>query len=117
MAITIEVSLWVEGMHFWKKAPEKVSYLRFPHRHRVKVVAGVEVAETDREVEFYTLQHEIRMAVQDLYEDETLPYDLHNFGERSCEQIAIDILKKVQTPLSYVSVSEDDENRSIVTKE
>lgn len=115
MAITIEVSLWVEGLHFWKNAPPKVHFLKYPHRHRMKIAAGIKVKSTNREIEFYMLQEEVRIAIDKLY-DKDLLSGLYLFGERSCEDIAREIMGKVQTHLDYVEVSEDDENRAIVTR-
>ena len=115
MEITVEVTLWVDGIHFWKGAPPWISFLKHPHRHRMQIIAGVDVTRPDREVEFYSLQIEIKDALDALYGKDAY-MSAYLFGERSCETIAQEILDEVGTRLDYVSVSEDGENRAIVTR-
>jgi len=106
----IKTQVWTTlefvAFHAWKNAKGKEAYLRFKHRHKFYLKAGVFVTGLDREVEFINLQEKIQAYIRKKYEYKT--------GEWSCEMIATDILK--QFDLDEVSVSEDGENGSTATR-
>jgi hypothetical protein len=111
--ITKEVycSLQVEGLHCWPGCPiEEVSYLRDPHRHLFHIKAYVSVTHGDRDVEFIVLKHWIQDYLKGGYYDDAL--HLHDFGSRSCEMIAEELIHEFG--LSRCEVSEDGENGAVL---
>ena len=91
------------GFHHWPNAPKEVDYLRHPHRHEFTIKVCVQVLHSDREVEFHTLQREIRA----LFRTE------HDFGASSCEHIAKDMVDQLYDAgyrPEWVEVWEDGEN-------
>lgn len=106
-------TLSVEGTHNWPGCdiPE-VDYLRLPHRHLFGIKATTIVDHADRNVEFIELKHKIQDYLKATYYDETKR--LHVFGHRSCEMIAKELMDVFD--LCEVSVDEDNENGSILTK-
>ena len=57
---SVQRKIWVTfsktGMHRYPEAPEDVSYLRHPHRHKFLFKATVTVEHDDREIEFHQMQ-------------------------------------------------------------
>lgn len=100
---TIMVSHRQIGFHWWPGAPEEVAYLAHPHRHLFLMVASFEVQHSDRQLEFHTVQTAIREQFK----------DVHDFGPRSCEDIARelgDALASMGMPPEWVEVYEDEEH-------
>jgi hypothetical protein len=99
------------GFHRWPDAPSEVKYLRDNHRHEFHVKVTVQVGHNDRDVEFITL----RERVDELFSGGS---SIHQFGAKSCEMIAEDIISFVEADGTYkihsVEVSEDGENGAIV---
>ncbi len=99
------------GFHRWPQAPDSVKYLRDVHRHEFYIKVTSSVAHNNRDVEFITL----REAVDSMFSGGS---SIHNFGEKSCEMIAEDIISFVEADGTYkiysVEVSEDGENGAIV---
>ena len=104
MKTIVWVSTIFEGFHRWVNAPDDVSFLRDYHRHVFEVKLGIEVSNTDREIEFFQLKRKVDGFILDNYEG-------HQF-EFSCEQIAEVLLKEFKA--NFVEVSEDGENGAIV---
>ena len=104
--VTIFCSLSIEGIHSWPDCPiEEVSYLRNPHRHMFNIKAYKEVTHLDRDIEFIWLKHRIKEYLTRTYPDGQL-------GARSCEMLALELIKEFN--LSSCEVNEDGENGSIV---
>jgi hypothetical protein len=100
-------SLHFEATHCWPECPfEEVAYLRVPHRHMFHIVAYVPVHHDDRDVEFIMLKHKIEKYLRSTYPQ-------HDFGSKSCEMIAKELIG--QFSLSGCNVSEDGENGAMVT--
>ena len=111
----IEIHYWIceyiAGEAF-AKAPDEVSFLRYPHRHMFKCKAEIEVKHNDRELEFFM--------VKKFLEEETKrcldPHYASSFrSSSSCEVMAMHFLTILR--LKYgknrkikVEVWEDGEN-------
>ncbi len=109
----VKVKLEVPGFHYWKNAPDKVSFLRLLHRHLFKIEVIVEVVHGNRDVEFFILQSDITPFFANF---ETLGCAI-DFGQRSCEQIAEELfnfLVKQKYKVEQVEISEDGENSGFV---
>lgn len=105
--------LMIEGLHFWKDAPEKVEFLRNKHRHTFYIEVKVKVDHADRQIEAITLKHNILKLL-----DETFPrfypykeplhfITAYDFASLSCESLAQFILDKL--PADSVLILEDNE--------
>lgn len=123
----------VPGFHRWENAPEKVKFLRNYHRH-LFVIESLVYIEKDRQVEFFMLQEKVKKLIA-LYienqEEETKNFDWNEFQEltgineevlviNSCEDFATWLVGKLEQTYGtecsiMVSVSEDNENKSIVS--
>jgi hypothetical protein len=93
----------VPGFHYWPGAPDEVSYLAHRHRHLFMVIVSVTVGHDNREVEFHTLQGDVRSQFSDNMD----------FGARSCEMIAKDLIGKLEASgyrVAWAEVWEDGEN-------
>lgn len=100
-------SLQYEATHCWPECPfDAVSYLRSPHRHMFHITAYVAVYHDDRNVEFILLKHRIENYL-------SITYPHHDFGSKSCEMIARELIERFE--LSACNVSEDGENGSFVS--
>lgn len=100
-------TLQFEATHNWPGCPfEEVKYLRDPHRHVFHIKAYKLVTHSDRDVEFIMLKHMIQNYLNDQYPS-------HEFGAKSCEMLAHDLIERFE--LSRCEVSEDNENGAIVT--
>jgi hypothetical protein len=94
--------------HSWPGCPfEDVAFLRVPHRHVFHIKAYKQVSHTDRDVEFIKLKMDIERYLQ-------FRYPMGDFGSKSCEMLAKELILKFE--LSKCEVSEDNENGSLVTK-
>jgi len=105
---TVMVTHRVPGFHYWPGAPPEVSYLSHRHRHMFLIIASVVVSHSNREVEFHTLQNDVRRSFRD---------DGHDFGSRSCEMIARELASHLGSQgyvVSWVEAWEDGENGSRV---
>lgn len=108
------VRFQVEGIHFWPDAKTKlpeVAYLSLPHRHVFHIEAYKPVTHDDRDVEIIMFKRELADYFKRNYWDE--PLRLCNFGARSCETIAKDLVEAYD--LFIVEVLEDGENGACVT--
>jgi hypothetical protein len=111
----IIVQVRVPGLHKWPAAPEEVKFLRNAHRHTFTFKVQACIKE-DRELEFFLMQRSVRSYLYGYYEmDENLKGDMLNFGERSCETLATELLNRF--PEAYAcEVWEDNENGSRVER-
>lgn len=111
---TIWVTTRFTALHYWKDAPDEVSFLRHPHRHEFHVKLEVEVTSLDREIEFFILKKWL--------DEEVKQYQLNGVYEYSCEQFALlilsrykDIHARYKEIFISVTVSEDGENGATVS--
>lgn len=104
----IQMSVWVTGSfigwHKWLQAPDEVSYLRYPHRHKFNWKAEVFVnPNKDRALEFHLVQQAICTPLNKL--------DVSDSG--SCESIAKAISDVIWKYIGHydhtVTVDEDGE--------
>lgn len=110
LAASIEVGILVTAIHQWPEAHALRGYLAHPHMHDFRISVGVKVDHADREIEFHDLRDSLRAVIYQLLSGEPL-----SFGNRSCESIAIDVLKALPL-LMWVRVMEDDFNGATVTR-
>jgi hypothetical protein len=112
----IFVTFQVPGFHHWPGAPEKHAFLRNPHRHVFHVRVDVIVTDSDREIEFIEFKSTALHTFADLRDGAI--YGRHfDFGARSCEMLAEQLLKRLcvaDYQVTSVEVSEDGENGSRV---
>jgi len=110
-SMEIFCKLQVEGIHYWENCDIlEVEYLLHPHRHNFFITAYIDVTHSDRDIEFIKLKHQILEYLSEQY----WVYNsrLHDFGGKSCEMIAHELLKEFN--LTKVEVSEDNECGAIV---
>lgn len=108
----------VPGIHQWAGAPRHLHFLGHPHRHLFHIRVTVNSpADDNRSVEFFELASNIRTWISRA----GFTYDTvagYNFGNNSCESIALAIINQMPDDLKEhgvkVSVSEDDENGAVV---
>lgn len=99
----------VEGFHNWPGAFDEVAFLRDRHRHLFVIRAIAPVYHDDRDREFIYFGRQIKNYLTKTYGEPC------EFGSRSCEMIAKELVKEFE--LSSCGVLEDDENGAIVTKD
>lgn len=87
MKTTVIISFEVEGFHNYPNAPKDVEFLKFKHRHSFKIKAGYHVTDLNREKEIFITRDTIITHLNKLFGAPC------QFGERSCEMIASEILK------------------------
>jgi hypothetical protein len=114
----IMVQLKVPGFHGWPEAPERLHFLRHPHRHMFTFKAYARVKHHDRQLEFFEQQVVMRDWLEASYPKWTIddPSYGYHFGRRSCEQLAEEFLKANQWAVAC-EVWEDDENGACVERE
>ena len=99
MRLSIVVKYNFEAIHCWENCNiEEVSFLKYKHRHLFYVTAVKEVHHTDRDIEIIELKRKM-----EAYSKRKLDY-----GNNSCEAIAIDLLNEFK--LISCEVLEDNEN-------
>ena len=109
METYVKVKVVFAGMHYW---PDAKNFLRFYHRHLFYITATLPVSHDDRDIEFFEFRDLLSQYISNIY----CSPNSHtaDFGTRSCEQIAKEILEKFDC--SEVEVSEDNENSAIVRR-
>lgn len=116
MTTEIIVTVREHGTHYWPDAPDKVAYLRHPHRHEFIFRVAVAVEHDDRDTEFHMLQGMVKESLEERYEWESSGLV---FGPRSCETIArdlgVDLAHIKALRVTSVEVWEDGENGGRVT--
>ena len=109
MKTNVIAKLEIEGMHNWPGAKDifpEVAFLSDMHRHKWFITAKKEVFHDDRDVEFIMFKRDIiDYLLEEYYNNDTRT---HEFGAKSCEMLAEEILKEFKCV--YVSVFEDNEN-------
>lgn len=94
-----------EGIHSWPLAPDRVAFLRVPHRHTFTIFAKKVVTHSDRASEFIMLKHDIIEWLTGTYIANDNILQLHH---TSCEMLSELIAKKFD--LIECEVFEDMEN-------
>lgn len=113
MKTSVIVRLQVDGMHNFPKAAElfpEVAFLADRHRHMFHFEVKKEVFHDDRDVEFIMLKRDIQAFLYGRYYD--LETRTHEFGPKSCEMLAREILTAFNC--LTVTVWEDLENGASV---
>ena len=98
-----------EGFHYWKDAPDCVSFLRDPHRHMFYVKIRMGVDSLDRDVEIISFKKHINSYIKTVLV-ETIAKE-----GWSCEMIADNITRHIcatydNVYMLEVEVLEDNEN-------
>lgn len=109
MKTNVIVKLELDGMHNWPSAKEmfpEVKFLSDMHRHKWFITAKKQVNHDDRDVEFIMFKRDIIDYLHEEYYDSRTR--THEFGSRSCEMLAKEIMEAFDCV--YVSVFEDNEN-------
>jgi hypothetical protein len=111
MTVQVETYNEVAGLHRWPEAPDEVGFLRSKHRHIFCIRCFFEVNHTDRERELYITQDMIEKYLCDKY-----PRSEHciDFGEMSCEMIAVDLVNSLGC--TCCEVLEDGKGGALVRK-
>lgn len=102
----IGICLQIEGFHYFPEAhthfgPEVV-FLEVMHRHIFHIEAKKKVRHDERDEEFILLKRRVERYYEQKHGRPA------NFGSRSCETIARELMEEFQ--FDYVKVSEDGEN-------
>lgn len=101
----IIINLQVEGLHQWKECTiEEVNFLRDRHRHIFYITIKKTVFHNERDIEIIKLKREVLKYLG--------PQPIE-FGNKSCETIAEDLINKFEA--DFVSVLEDNENGAEVS--
>lgn len=109
MKTTIIVKLQIDGCHNFPKAAElfpEVDFLAHRHRHMFHFTVAVKVTHSDRDKEFIMLKRDINDYINKEYFDAFSRTS--EFGPRSCEMLAEEILNQFNA--EWVEVFEDNEN-------
>ena len=109
MKTNVIAKLEIEGMHNWPGAKDifpEVAFLSDMHRHKWFITAKKAVNHDDRDVEFIMFKRDILdYLLEEYYNNDTRT---HEFGAKSCEMLAKEIMEAFEC--NYVSVFEDNEN-------
>ena len=107
--IDLEVGTSMPGFHCWPGAPDHRSYLRVKHQHTFLFKIFVPVVEADREMEFHDLREKLEIILKTMF-------PTGDFGHRSCEMIAIELLQKIPEARA-AWVAEDPNHGSTVYRD
>lgn len=109
MTPLICVRLSVPGFHYWGNAPLEVAFLRSRHRHLFTIEATLAPRHDDRDMEFFLVRRQLAEAVDRMFLSRgSMGYE---FGERSCESIARELVEALPAwPWVRCVVWEDMEN-------
>lgn len=103
--IFVRVRTTFIAQHNWPNAPGSVKFLRNMHRHVFHVSVAKKVEHNDRDIEFFTLQKQVKDFVEERFAGRELE-------GMSCEMMASQIL--IHFDATSVAVSEDGENEAVV---
>jgi len=116
----IVVRTQFQGVHCYPNAPDRVEFLRSPHRHVFNVEAQIEVFHDDRELEFFIVKESLDRFIH------TTPQFLevmHTYqSTMSCEQMAALVKDHLHAlygsnRLINVAVFEDDQNGALLRED
>lgn len=114
--IAINVRFKLFGIHRWPNpCVDRVKFLDAPHTHMFGFRIKMPVTHTERDVEFFDFKAKVIEYVTNKYG--TLPKleTCINFGDCSCETIALDILKKFNA--LEVEVQEDEQDSAVISSD
>lgn len=115
MKTFIVVKLEIEGLHNWPEARKvipEMGFLSDLHRHIFHIEATKSVSHEDRDIEIIMFKRELEDYFKRNYFDAQI--NVCNFGPRSCETLAKDLLEAYD--LDVCEVREDGENGAVVLK-
>ena len=107
--ITINVGTSMSGFHRWPDAPPHRAYLGLRHQHTFWFEVRIPVDRADRDLEFHDMRERLEIIL-------TTMFPKGEFGDKSCESIAIDILKQMPEATSAM-VGEDAQHYAWVRRE
>lgn len=111
----IIINTQVEGIHYWPECNIKeVEFLKYPHRHIFHICCKKEVTHDDRDIEIINLKRQVEDYLYECYSSPIITGKVHEFGARSCEMLAKELL--IEFDLNYCSVLEDNENGAEIFK-
>jgi len=105
MRITIIVKTCFNAKHFWREAPEEVSFLRIAHDHTFFVEAEISGSGLNRQLEFFMVKRVIDKFL-DSFRGGTFEYSCEYFAEAILEHLKLKYGERSYT----VTVSEDGVN-------
>lgn len=101
----------VNGFHAWPDAPADLAYLSTRHRHAFYFKVEVRVGHDNRQVEFHQLQRAARYFLEAIFPKGGNGGEFE-FGSRSCEMIASELLQRMVKEgwtVTAIEVWEDNE--------
>lgn len=102
MNLYIVIKTSFDAIHAWPDCPFfEVEYLKSVHRHVFHVTLKWEVFHNNRDKEFIIMKQQVESFIYKNWKGK-------NLGTKSCEQLAVELLKRFDAV--YVSVFEDNEN-------
>lgn len=116
MKTSVIITFQLEGIHNFPAARElfpEVGFLADPHRHMFHFKLAKQVNHDDRDIEFLMFKRQVQTYLQLQFAISFSPgfnsdWLICNFGSRSCEMIAKQLLEKFDC--LWVEVWEDGEN-------
>ena len=103
---------YIQGLHYWKDAPQHLDYLRNKHRHIFEIVCHWNVSHCDREIEIIETQNMIEQFFKVNYYREK--YGMCDFDNLSCENICEAMLSNFKSlGLCKIEVLEDGQGGAI----
>lgn len=106
--IELRVNTTKPGFHRWPDAPPHRAYLGLRHQHTFFFEVAVPVMKADRDLEFHDLRERLECVVETMFPN-------GEFGDKSCESIAIDILHEMPEA-SAARVGEDPQHCAWVSR-
>jgi hypothetical protein len=105
----------IEGFHYWENAPESLEFLRHNHRHIFVIKCLFSVTHADRDIEIFMQQQLIETFLARKHLTGEYPLKGLQFGGKSCEMIAAEILDNFDHCLEC-EVLEDGKGGAIVRR-
>jgi hypothetical protein len=109
MKKSVVVSLFFEATHCWPGCPfNEVAFLKYSHRHVFSIELTKKVVHNDRDIEIILFKRQVESYLLSAYSN-------HDFGRKSCEDLAEELYMKFQC--ARVVVKEDSENGAVVEED
>lgn len=113
----VEIITDFQAIHNWSECPfDAVSYLRYPHRHKVIVTVKIQTNE-DRQIEFFMLKEKVDEIINTLFGDNRTK----RLGTMSMEKIGFNLLNELKNEYSEnnitIKVSEDGQVSGVIEYE
>lgn len=107
--IELRVSTTKSGFHRWPDAPPHRAYLGLRHQHTFFFEVHIPVEKADRDLEFHDERERLECIVETMFPN-------GEFGDKSCESIAIDILREMPEA-GAARVGEDPQHCAYVARD